>query len=71
MSEDIRPIVDRLCSTQDQETFDQSPSQADNLAGLSQSIWDFFQRNKECFPFWFVSFAEIVVLPQRTMWRAM
>ena len=47
MSEDIRPIVDRLCSTQDQEPTDQSPSQADNLAGLSQSIWDYFQRNKE------------------------
>ena len=42
---DIRPIVDRLCPTQDQEQIGKSPP--DTLAELSQSIWNYFQRNKE------------------------
>ena len=42
---DIRPIVDRLCPTQDQELIPWS--HPDTLAGLTQSIWDYFQRNKE------------------------
>ena len=45
--EDIRPIVDRLCSTQDQAPIGKSSSKADTLAKLSQSVWDHFQRNRE------------------------
>lgn len=42
---DIHPIVDRLCPTQDQEQIGKSPP--DTQAELSQSIWNYFQRNKE------------------------
>ena len=42
--EDILPIVERLCSAQDQGP---NCPKGDSLARLSQSIWDHFQRNKE------------------------
>ena len=45
--EDILPIVERLCSTQDQKLIRWSPPEFGTLAELSQSIWDYFQRNKE------------------------
>ena len=45
--EDIRPIVDRICSTQHKEPIGKRSSKTDALARLSQSIWDYFQRNKD------------------------
>lgn len=42
--EDILPIVERLCSAQDQGP---NCPKMDGLAKLSQRIWDHFQRNKE------------------------
>ena len=45
MSDIPEDIVDRLCPTQDQDLIPWS--HPDTLAGLTQSIWDYFQRNKE------------------------